>query len=345
MQADELYMQRALQLAETAIGYTSPNPMVGCVIVHQGKIIGEGFHRCYGQAHAEVNAIASVPDKSLLPQSKLYVTLEPCAHYGKTPPCADAIINARIPNVVIATQDTNTKVSGKGISKLVQAGVNVKVGILEQQARWQNRRFFTFHQQQRPYIILKWAQTTDGYMDINAPDTVDRQSYWITNGALKYKVHSWRAEESAIFCGANTLINDNPRLDVRYVHGKQPIRLTYLHQPIDSSLHFFDGSRPSWVFAPAQCKAMPNVNTFTVNPATWISDMLNILHQQSVLSVIIEGGASVLHAFLQTGIWDEIRVLIGNKCFGKGLAAPELPLLPHHEEWADKDKILYYYHD
>lgn len=344
MQEDELYMQRALQLAETAIGYTSPNPMVGCVIVHQGKIIGEGFHRCYGQAHAEINAMESVKDKSLLSQSTMYVTLEPCSHYGKTPPCADAIINAHIPKVVIAAKDTNAKVSGQGISRLIQAGTEVKLGILERQAQWMNRRFFTFHNRQRPYIILKWAQTADGYMDINTPGTINRQSYWITNNALRYKVHSWRAEESAIFCGANTLKNDNPRLNVRYVHGKQPIRISYLHEAIDPELHFFDGSQPSWVFTSAPCKNMPNVITYTVNPCSWITDMLGILHQQSVLSIIIEGGASVLSAFLQAGLWDEIRVLTGDKYFGKGLAAPAISLLPHHEEWADKDKILYYYH-
>lgn len=337
-------MRRALQLAGMGEGYTAPNPMVGCVIVHNDTIIGEGWHRVYGGPHAEVNAVNSVQDKSLLSSSTMYVTLEPCSHYGKTPPCAFLITSMHIPRVVVSTIDINAKVSGRGIDILMQAGVEVEVGMLEQQSRHLNRRFFTYHAHHRPYIILKWAQTQDGYMDINAKNAESRVPYWITNDRLRYRVHQWRAQEAAIFCGANTIMNDNPRLNVRYVHGKQPVRLTYVRQAINEDRHFFDGSMPSQVFASQPCVSSRNVNTYMVNDSTWIQDMLQCLYEQHIQSVLVEGGADTLRAFLQADMWDEARVLEGDVCYGKGLAAPKIDMPPHHTEMADTNKILYYYH-
>ncbi|HPS82727.1 MAG TPA: bifunctional diaminohydroxyphosphoribosylaminopyrimidine deaminase/5-amino-6-(5-phosphoribosylamino)uracil reductase RibD, partial [Bacteroidales bacterium] len=207
MNSNEHYMQRCLQLAENGSGRTEPNPYVGAVIVHQGKIIGEGFHEQFGGPHAEVNAVAAVAEKQMLKDSTLYVNLEPCSHHGKTPPCADLIIRCGIPRVVIAMQDPNELVSGNGIQKLTEAGIEVKTGILEQQARWLNRRFITFHSKKRPYVILKWAQTKDGFIDIDRSiPAADLQSNWITGPELKTLVHRWRAQEQAILIGYNTLV-------------------------------------------------------------------------------------------------------------------------------------------
>jgi diaminohydroxyphosphoribosylaminopyrimidine deaminase / 5-amino-6-(5-phosphoribosylamino)uracil reductase len=222
---EEKFMTRALELAQLGIGNVAPNPMVGCVIVHQGKIIGEGYHHEYGKAHAEVNAINSVKNHQLLPESTLYVTLEPCSHFGKTPPCADLIIREKIPNVVIGTIDPFSRVAGTGIEKLQNAGCKVEVGILKEKCQEVNRRFFTFHKKKRPYIILKWAQTEDGFIDIDRSIEHFGQPTWITNDLSRIAVHKMRSEESAILVGTNTAQKDNPSLTVRDWYGSHPLRL------------------------------------------------------------------------------------------------------------------------
>lgn len=321
---DEQYMNRAIELASNGLGYVQPNPMVGCVIVKDNCIIGEGWHRIYGQAHAEINAINSVFDKSLLKESTLYVNLEPCSHYGKTPPCAKALIEYEIPKVVIANQDSNPKVSGQGIQMLQQAGIQVKLGVLESEAHFLNRRFFTFYEKKRPYIILKWATTLDGFMDIDR--TQESHSYWITNKILKTLSHQWRSEESAILVGYRTIVNDNPQLTVRLVDGKNPVRLVYdKYGNIDKTYHVFNQDAATYCFST-------------------IEELLKLSETYHLQSIIVEGGCQTLNLFIQNNLWDEARILIGNSYFGSGLKAPQLGLKPNHIEIYEDNRIAYIYH-
>ena len=322
-------MRRALELAQRGKLHVSPNPMVGCVIVYEDRIIGEGYHTAYGQSHAEVNAINSVKNKELLSKSTLYLTLEPCSHYGKTPPCADLLIQYNIPQIYVAVSDPNPKVAGKGIEKLKASGCKVEVGLLEKQARELNKRFFCYHQNQRPYIILKWAQTLDGYMDCNTRDCQDRKPYWITNDLLRIKTHQWRAEEDAIFVGANTLIHDNPQLNVRYCAGKNPIRVTFATRDINPNLHFFDNTQQSIVFNYEREEKTDKLHFCKLSKEeNYVEAIVKQLYNMNIQSVLIEGGEHTLQSFLKTNLWDEARVLIGNKCFGKGLHAPTIPFAP-----------------
>jgi len=342
VQIHKQYMQRALQLAENGKLHVAPNPKVGCVIVHNDKIIGDGFHAEYGKAHAEVQAIASVKDKNLLKESALYVNLEPCSHHGKTPPCTDLLIAHNIPQVFVASLDPNPKVSGQGIAKLKQAGCSVEVGLLEDEAKELNKRFFCFHEKKRPYIILKWAQTLDGFMDCNERNEKNRATYWITNDSLNRKVHAWRAEEAAIFIGANTIIHDNPQLNVRYTAGKNPVRITMIDREIDfKKYHFGDDSQLSIIFNFSR-DAMNCVSTFKLsNRKKPEKEMLEKLHSLQVQSVLIEGGQRTLQRFIDLNLWDEARILIGNKYFGKGLKAPILSQTPTRIEEMDGDKIIW----
>lgn len=342
MNINEHFMQRALFLAQLGTGYTAPNPMVGCVIVWNNIIIGEGWHKHYGEPHAEVNAINSVKDKQLLKHSTLYVTLEPCSHFGKTPPCADLIIKHGIPKVVVATLDPNPKVAGKGILKLQNNDIEVLVGCLENEARHINRRFFTFHQLHRPYVVLKWAQTLDNFIDCNNRGNKNRQDYWISNERLKYRVHQLRSNEAAIFCGANTLINDNPKMNVRLLKGKQPIRITFINKQIDTNLHFFDNSQPSWIFTTDSHLNCENIRYFYIDENNWHKNMLNILYENSVNSILIEGGKNTLDTFISNNLWDEAFVLIGNTSFGKGLPAPKIDIAPQKIEHIDDNLLIYY---
>ena len=245
---DENYMMRCLELAEHGRQTVAPNPMVGSVIVHDGKIIGEGFHRKYGGPHAEVNAINSVENQKLLKHSTLYVNLEPCAHHGKTPPCSDLIIAKQIPKVVIGSKDIFAKVAGKGIEKMKNAGIDIKVGVLEKESLELNKRFFIFHEQKRPYIILKWAETIDGYIDIDRKKENNGIS-WITHPYLRIPVHKWRSEEAGIIIGTNTALNDNPKLNTRLWYGKNPVRFVLdRNLSLPSDLSIFDGEIPTYIF-------------------------------------------------------------------------------------------------
>jgi diaminohydroxyphosphoribosylaminopyrimidine deaminase/5-amino-6-(5-phosphoribosylamino)uracil reductase len=336
-------MQRALELARHGKLHTAPNPMVGCVIVHQNRITGEGYHTAYGKPHAEANAIANVKNKELLAESVLYVTLEPCSHHGKTPPCTDLLIAHNIPKIYIATTDPNPKVAGKGIQKLREAGCLVETGILEEKAVELNKRFFCFHQKKRPYIILKWAQTLDGYMDKNPQNCRNREDYWITNNALGVKVHQWRAEEAAVFVGANTILNDNPQLNVRHCAGKNPFRITLINKEIDRRFHFFDNRLPTIVFNFDKEEKTGNTAFCKLdkdkNPE---ANILQRLYEMNIQSVLVEGGKETLQRFLDMNLWDEARVLVGNKCFGNGLSAPKIPFEPVRTDNIDNDKILWY---
>lgn len=314
--SDELYMQRCLQLAALGLGKTSPNPMVGAVIVHNNEIIGEGYHHQCGQAHAEVNAINSVKNMELLKKSTLYVNLEPCSHFGKTPPCADAIIRYGIPKVVIGSIDYHDKVNGNGVRKLRDAGVEVVENVCKADCEELNRRFFTFHQQHRPYIILKWAQTRDGYMDIDRTDS-SASTYWITNPALKVLVHKWRSEEDAILVGYNTMRNDRPQLTTREYPGKDPQRFV-MQRGTDVIADL--------PYTPLSEKA---------------EEAVQQLYSLKIQSVIIEGGKKTLEKFLEIGLWDEARILMGSQRWGKGLLAPNIPKTPEKVVDIDDNQLIY----
>lgn len=320
----EIFMQRCLDLALLGMGDVAPNPMVGCVIVHDGRIIGEGYHQKFGEAHAEVNAVRSVQNPELLRHSILYVSLEPCAHWGKTPPCSDLIIESRIPQVVIGTIDPFAKVAGKGIERMQKAGINVKVGVLERECRELNRRFFTFHEKKRPYILLKWAQTLDGFIDTDRTET--QHPTWITNALSKRLVHKQRSEESAILIGTNTAEFDNPALTVREWKGNQPLRLVIdRKRRLSQELTVFDQKEPTWIFTEFQEEKAENLKFIQLDfDQDILPQLLSELYKREILSIIVEGGNILLGSFLQDNLWDEAYVYTGNQFFGKGVQAPHI---------------------
>lgn len=298
------YMYRCIQLAKCGETGAPPNPMVGAVVVCNGRIIGEGFHRRCGGPHAEVNAINSVTDKRLLSQSTIYVSLEPCAHYGKTPPCADLIIQSKIPRVVIGCADPFAKVNGLGIKKLQDAGCEVKVGVLESECLELNHKFFTFHQKHRPWIILKWAQSKDGF--IGACDTTNRIQF--SNALTQTLVHRLRARSGAILVGTRTAILDNPTLTTRYWAGANPLRLTIDRKGcLPENLHLLDGSTPTVIYTQES-----------------IEEILNDLYNRNIQSLIVEGGTCLLQSFIDAGLWDEARIETSPACIGQGTVAPKL---------------------
>lgn len=346
MNFDEKYLLRCLELAKNGLGNVAPNPMVGCVIVFDGKIIGEGYHQEYGKAHAEVNAIHSVKDKSLLKRSTLYVNLEPCAHFGKTPPCANLIVEHHIPRVVIGCVDSFSEVSGKGIEKLKNAGIDVSVGVLEKESLELNKRFFTFHNKKRPYIILKWAETKDGYIDVErineiAGQTNNEVDNWITSPLSKQLVHKWRSEESAIMVGTNTALNDNPQLNVREWKGKNPTRVVVdLHDRLPQNLYVFDKSVPTLVFSLTKQEQENNLTFVKINDSKYlIKEILDELYKRNIQSIIIEGGATLLQSFIDLNYWDEARIFVGNRKFTTGLKAPSLKGNLLTEELIDVDRL------
>jgi len=313
-------MKRALELSVLGRGYVSPNPLVGCVIVHNGIIIGEGWHKKYGEAHAEVNAIESVQDKSLLRESTLYVNLEPCTHFGKTPPCADLLIKHQLKKVVIANLDTNPVVAGEGIKKLRAAGTEVITGILEKDGRELNKRFFTFIEKQRPFIVLKWAETSDGFI---ARENYD--SKWISNEYSRQLVHKWRTEEDAVLVGTKTAFHDNPELTVRDWAGRNPVRIVldrFLR--LSDKLHLFDRSQKTICYNVLKHEEHSNLSLIRLEEENFISHLLEDLVKQKIQSVLVEGGAATLQLFIDAELWDEARVFFSDKGFGKGIAAPRL---------------------
>lgn len=327
MNIHEAYIKRCIEIAKNGLGTTRPNPMVGSVIVYNNKIIGEGFTSAYGGNHAEVNAINSVTNKSLLKEATLYVTLEPCSHFGKTPPCSDLIIKHQIPNVVIGCIDDNSLVAGKGIEKLKNAGCHVIVGVLERDCKEHHKRFFTFHNKKRPFIILKWAQTADGFI---APETKNEQKpVWITNEFSRQLVHKWRAEEQAILVGTNTVLQDNPSLTVRDWTGQNPIRIVLdKENKLLKKLTIFNNKAQSIIISSNIQKSK------TQNPQhefiNWdlqnsiAKQICNVLYNNNINSVIIEGGAKTLQTFINEGLWDEARIFTGTAIFKNGVKAPTL---------------------
>lgn len=331
-------MHRALELAQAGRGLVSPNPMVGSVIVHKGRIIGEGWHQQYGGPHAEVHAVNAVTDKKLLEESTLYVNLEPCAHFGKTPPCADMLVTHRLKRVVIANLDTNPLVAGKGVDKLMKAGIDVTTGILEAAGHDLNKRFFTAIEKQRPYIILKWAQTADGFIARE-----DGNSKWISNNFSRQLVHKWRAEEDAILVGSGTVQRDNPQLNVRDWSGRNPVRVV-----IDRSLkltggfHVFDGMQKTILYSTKRSGGDENSTTIRLGETNFLHDLVSSLYQQKIHSIIIEGGSQILDAFVQAGLWDEARVFTADISFQKGFRAPTLRGNLQRREMIMNDTLEYY---
>ena len=344
MNTDKKNIKRCIELAKQGLGNTYPNPLVGCVIVCNGNIIGEGYHKKCGEAHAEVNAVNSVKDKSLLKESTLYVNLEPCSHIGRTPACSTMIIANKIPKVVIGNIDSFSKVSGKGVEMLKQAGIDVSIGILEEECRNLNKRFFTFHEKKRPYIILKWAQTKDGFIDIIRTDKTQKGE-WITNELAKILVHKWRSEESSIMVGTDTAKLDNPRLDIREWTGENPIRISIDKKlSLPKELNILDDSIPSIIYNKEKNSKFVNTEFVKINfEKDIIPKILKDLHSREIQSIIIEGGEKLLRSFIEENLWDEARIFIGNKYFKDGVKAPEIKLdKPKKQRIGDSELIISY---
>lgn len=340
----EKYMQRCLDLAAMAEGKTYPNPMVGSVIVHNGQIIGEGYHCKAGEPHAEVNAIRSVKDAALLKDSTLYVNLEPCAHFGKTPPCSKLIIEKQIPRVVIGCIDSFSEVAGKGIEMMRAAGVDVTVGVLEKESLELNRRFFTYHTQQRPYIILKWAQTLDGFIDIDRTSDNYGQPTWITNEWARRAVHKQRSTEQAILVGTHTAKKDNPSLTLRDWTGHQPLRIVIDRQcQLNANYHLLDGQTPTLVLNEVKDLVQAGVEYIKMDFSNGLQEEISkLLYQRHLQSLIIEGGHTTIQHFVDKGFWDEAHIYVGEKWFHQGVEAPRLSgRLIAKEDFANSKLFIY----
>jgi diaminohydroxyphosphoribosylaminopyrimidine deaminase / 5-amino-6-(5-phosphoribosylamino)uracil reductase len=344
MQSEQIkYMARCLELAKMGEGHTAPNPMVGCVIVHDKKIIGEGFHQRCGKAHAEVNAINSVKDPDLLKYSTLFVNLEPCSHYGKTAPCADLIIEKGIPEIVIGTVDPNPLVSGQGIQKLLNKGCHVETGFLESECKELNRRFFTCHEKQRPYIILKWAQTNDGFVDTNRSKGEIGRPNWITDEIARIAVHKQRSTEGAILVGTTTALRDNPSLTLRDWYGKQPLRMVFdNHHRLPSDLKLFNGEVQSITLTGDKYPDSRNTEYIYTSEDDQMESIMKSLYKMKVQSVIVEGGPFTLQRFIDSGLWDEAHIYTSILDFIEGIKAPQFSGEAIYEESFSNSRLSVY---
>ncbi|WP_339889996.1 bifunctional diaminohydroxyphosphoribosylaminopyrimidine deaminase/5-amino-6-(5-phosphoribosylamino)uracil reductase RibD [uncultured Flavobacterium sp.] len=346
MKIHEKYINRCIELAKNGLGTTYPNPLVGSVVVYNDKIIGEGWHKKAGEPHAEVNAINSVKDKSLLSKATIYVSLEPCSHFGKTPPCADLIVFHKIPNVVIGTVDPNEKVAGKGIKKLMEADANVTIGILEKECYNLNKRFFTFHNKKRPYIILKWAETADGFI---APIFKDEQKpVWITNSYSRQLVHKWRTEEQAILVGTKTVLDDNPSLNARDYSGNSPVRIVLDKSgKINSKFHVKDNTIKTIILT--ENEDFQTVENCIYEKCTFDKNLIEtifaVLVKHQIQSVIIEGGSKTIQSFIDKDLWDEARVFKGKTIFEKGIKAPTINHSARRKNQILTDELIYIVND
>ncbi len=340
---NEIYINQCIQLAANGLGNVAPNPMVGCIIVKDNRVIAKGFHEQFGQAHAEPNAMMQLSDEELN-GAVLYVNLEPCSHYGKTPPCADLIISKNIKKVVIGNLDSNPLVAGKGVEKLRAAGIEVEYGILEQACRELNKRFFTYHEKKRPYVILKWAQTQDNFIS-RWPLPEDKTDNWITGEQSKYLVHQWRSEEQAILIGHNTLIADNPLLTNRLSKGKNPTRmLLSRYADVDARLNIFNEDAKTIVFNTQKDEIQHHVHFVKIDWNRKIDCVMDYCYQHQISSVIVEGGTNTIYHFMNTNVWDEARVFINSKKqFVNGLPAPEINFSSSFQKLKVGDDDLYYF--
>ncbi len=343
---DLIYMRRALELAGSALGCTAPNPLVGAVVVHDGLIIGEGYHLRAGTPHAEVHALEAVRDRSLLLHSTIYVSLEPCSHHGRTPPCTDLIIRSGIRRVVVGTTDTNPKVAGRGIACLREAGIEVETGVAEEECRRINRRFFTWHEKQRPYVILKWARSADGYIDLARKAGETPEPNWITGTAERILVHRWRAAEDAILAGGGTVRADNPSLDVRLWKGKNPLRVIVSRSgAMDPASKVFDGTVDTVLFTCNDNINLPGIRIVKLaDNRYFIEDVLKALHGMEVQSLFVEGGAFIISHFVETGLWDEARRFTGKMSFGGGGPDPFPDFIPENSVRFEKSILEIMHH-
>ena len=333
---DEKFMERCITLARRGLGYTYPNPLVGCVIVYKGKIISEGWHKKAGGAHAEKEAIDKIKDKSILKKSTLYVNLEPCNHHGKTPPCSDLILKMKIPKVVLGTIDYNKKVFNKGINRLRENGCIVVKGILEKECFQLNKRFFTFHKKKRPYITLKWAESKDGFM---APKDIN-EKYWLTQNLSKQIVHKWRTEEQAIMIGVNTAINDNPRLTSRHWYGNDPTAIIVdPNNRVTNEIFLCQNKKKNNLIV------INSKNISTKNESLEIKKLIALLHEKNIQSLIVEGGQKTLSYFIKNGLWDKARVFKTERILNDGLVSPILNKNEHTITTFGSDKLYTYNND
>ena len=339
---DETYLKRALYLASLGKGNVAPNPLVGSVIVCDGKIIGEGYHQKHGKAHAEVNAIHSVQDKSLLSKSTLYVNLEPCAHFGKTPPCSNLIIEYKIPKVVIGCIDSFSEVAGKGIERMKKAGIDVTVGVLEKESLEINKQFFTFHTNKRPYIILKWAQSANSFMDIERAEK-QKGIFWITQPETKSLVHKWRAESAGILVGRQTIENDNPSLTCRDYEGNNPTRFV-LDKNLKTNYTDLTISKDgvkTYIFNSLESTTVDNI-TFIKLPDFSLDSILHEIYKLDIQSIIVEGGKYTLDQFIDANLWDEARVLTGIGTIDNGTKSPSINGKVINDYMYGKDSVKIY---
>ncbi|MCF8346739.1 MAG: bifunctional diaminohydroxyphosphoribosylaminopyrimidine deaminase/5-amino-6-(5-phosphoribosylamino)uracil reductase RibD [Bacteroidales bacterium] len=343
---DELYMRRCFELASHGLGNTRTNPIVGAVIVYDNRIIGEGYHHEYGGPHAEVNAIRSVKDKSLLEHATIYINLEPCSHFGKTPPCSTLIMNHKIPRVVISNTDPFPSVSGRGIEALKNGGTEVITGVLEEEGEFLNRRFLTFHRYKRPYVILKWAETADGFIDAvrKAGDPIGVR--WITGEVARTLVHKWRSEEAGLMVGTNTIIADNPRLNVRRWFGNSPLRIAFdRNGRVPETANILDGSQDTIVFTCDQEKYSGKTNSVLIDHESRIEDVLTELYDLKILSILVEGGQKLHNSFISSGCWDEARVFRGSGKFEKGVRAPYIKQDPAETLYFEDSELNIFYNN
>lgn len=344
MTVDEKYMRRAMELALNGRGAVKSNPMVGAVIVHNNRIIGEGFHCEYGKAHAEVNAVNSVKDETLLPDSTMYVTLEPCSHYGKTPPCAELIIRKQIPRVVIGSLDPYPEVAGRGVEMLRNAGVEVVTGVLEDELYELNRPFITAHMRQRPYVILKWAQSADGFIDKIRTDASTPAVVLSPPDSMRL-VHKLRAEVSAIMIGTRTAILDNPSLTVRHWVGESPVRVVLDRAlTIPSNYNILDGSVPTLVFTAKKAEKRQHVEYITIDfEKEVLLQVLHHLYKRKLISLLVEGGSMLHNQFLKEGLWDEIRMEKTAGLLHEGVHAPDLTKISSSDRGEQRGRYIHYY--
>ncbi|MBN1597499.1 MAG: bifunctional diaminohydroxyphosphoribosylaminopyrimidine deaminase/5-amino-6-(5-phosphoribosylamino)uracil reductase RibD [Bacteroidales bacterium] len=344
LQIHKIFMRRCLELAKNGLANVAPNPMVGSVVVCKGKVIGEGYHMKYGGPHAEVNAINAVSDQSLLKESSLYVSLEPCTHTGKTPPCSDLIIEKRIPRVIIGTSDPNSVVAGKGIERLRKHGIEVITDILKDECINQNTRFFTYHEKKRPYIILKWAQTRDGFIDYERKPGEPIGINWISSPLSQTMVHKWRSEEQSIMVGKGTVLYDNPKLNVRHWNGHSPLRVILDRKlTIPESAAVYNNETQTLILN--KVKNGSNDKTEFVKIPDDHDDfnfVLDELYRRQIISVLVEGGKTILDYLIKADLWDEARVFIGDKEFKKGLAAPVIHSNIESETNILQDRLVIY---
>ncbi|MDR2627985.1 MAG: bifunctional diaminohydroxyphosphoribosylaminopyrimidine deaminase/5-amino-6-(5-phosphoribosylamino)uracil reductase RibD [Dysgonamonadaceae bacterium] len=343
-QMHEKYMLRCTELAKKGAGFVAPNPMVGAVVVYEGKIIGEGYHRKYGGPHAEPEAIMAVGDESLLKKSTLYVNLEPCSHFGKTPPCAQLIIDRKIPRVFVGGLDPYPEVGGRGIRMLQEAGIEVTVGLLHAECEALNKRFLTFHRRKRPYIFLKWAQSSDGFMDRNRTLGDGFSAVRFSGEATRMMVHKMRSEEAAILVGTGTALLDNPSLTVRYWEGRNPLRIAIDKDlKIPENYHLLNGKTETLIFTSKEKKNGSHIRYHRLDfDRDIFPQMMSALYEMNVQSLIVEGGSCLLNGLIAAGLWDEIIVETAPIRLGNGLKAPELALVP--DKVYNREGIRHYIH-